>query len=177
MRKRTTILNHGSIAGLAGFLAYMLLFYAFGLGTDSIAGYMVWPIPIYLFYRAIVKYRDEEKEGFISYGSVVSNGVVYAMIYSSMVIMLTLILAQWDASYLNEGVEAILAEFGKMKDMYIDSGQKTEYEMIIDIMESYGAWFIVIGKFFNLFFANIISALILAFFVKTEKPIFDENEQ
>ncbi len=179
MKKRIIILNYGSIAGLLGSLLYISLFKVFNLGLDSYAGYIVWPVVMFLFYKALVNYRDEEKEGFITYQSGVLNGFFFSLIYASLVTMIIILYNQWDASYIATGVESMLSELGKTKETYVQTGRKDEYEMIIKLTESYGSNFILFGKFFSLFFANAISSLVIAFFVKTgEPPIFaaDESE-
>lgn len=170
MKKRIIILNYSSIAGLAAFAVYIALYYIAGWTPMSGVGYAVWIIPSGLFYRAIIQYKEEEKEGFIDVASVFGNGVLFAFIYASMVSMLLFMHSQFDGSLVGEGVGQLLEEFGKNKETYIESGSKEEYQLTIDILEAYGSVLITVGIFMNLFFANVISSLAIAFIVKKERP-------
>jgi len=175
MRKRITILNYASIAGLAAFAVYIAIYYVLGLTPMGGVGYAVWLIPSGIFYLGIKKYREEEKEGFIDIPSVFGNGVLFAFVYASMVSMLLFMYSQYDGSLVQEGVGQLLEEFGKNKEAYLEAGSKEEYQLALDILEAYGSVLISIGIFMNLFFANVISSLAIAFIVKKERPNFTDG--
>lgn len=170
MNKRISILNAGTLAGVISFAAYLLLFYTLELTPADGLGYFIWVIPIAFFYFAITRYRDRQKDGYITAASAFQNGLLFSFVYASLLAMLLVLHAQFDTSYFDANVHAFLQEFGKTKKDYLDAGMKEQYEMTIDLLESAGSLIFVFSMFFNAFFANVFSAIFVALAIKRNPP-------
>jgi hypothetical protein len=84
-------LNSGLIMGLIG-VVYSLVIYFLDLTFNSIQGFVLLAILIFLLFYLIKSYRDNYLHGYITYGQSLGAGVVIFLYYSIIMAIFTYIL-------------------------------------------------------------------------------------
>lgn len=165
--------KHTSNAGVIGGLAYFVLFcllYFMGfnpLGNASWIGFIVFPT---MLVYSIKNYRDKYLDGAISFGKAFQTGLTTSFFYASFVGILVYLfgltigtdLVQLQIDEAMKGMEYASKYIGEdMTDTIIEELKKMNIGRL--------AW----GDFQNKFIGGLILSLIIAAFLKKEKPLFD----
>jgi hypothetical protein len=164
-------LNYGSLAGIASF-AFFLILYLLGynpLGGLSWLG--AW-IPIVFIVLGIKKHRDENLDGYISYGQALGQGTMISIVFASFFAILvylfgTLIDGTIVDAVVQESIEALEKARGFMSEEMID--------MTIEQLEQTTIGNLAMTDFWNKFFGGFIVSLIVSAILKRNKSIFEEE--
>ena len=168
MRQYNTLLKYGFFGGLTGF-GFKLLMLLFGQSIFSDLNWLgSWILPLFVFL-GVKSYRDEEKEGFISFpeGMTAAMIVVIAqsVLVNSFVLFYELI---FNFPMLNLGLRDIELMIEELKLNNEDTSQLELilYNFNVIIMSFTDFIFKLAGGFFV--------SLLIARLIKKNKPIFEE---
>lgn len=170
MDKFRTQLNYGSAAGTLAFVFFVLYGY-FGLNPiGNMSWFSSW-IPVLFIILAIRKIRDTELEGYITYKKGLSIGILTSLVYASLFGMMIYIYGTFiDSSFLelykNEAFDGM-----ELMEKYLDD---STMDLMIKEIDSITIGRTAISDFQTKLVGGIICSLIIAGFLKRERPIFDE---
>jgi hypothetical protein len=163
-------LTNGLILALIG-IVYSLVMYFLDLTLNKVQGYVFLVVLLAMLYFLLKSYRDNFKNGQITYGESVGAGVIISLYYVIIMAVFTYILYTvidpgLIGKQLAQAEEAMRAK-GNLTEEQIDAGMKiTEKFMKPGMM-------VIISIFFGMLWATIIS-LIASIFVKKEgNPLID----
>ncbi len=164
-------MTYGLILGIA-LVVFSLITYIMGVVKPP-AWVSVINIVIMIggVFYGIKKYRDEDLGGEITYGKAVGYGIlicVFAAVISSIYTLLLVTVI--DTEYINKILamqEEEMVNKGIYTDEQIDLGMQYARKFTSPVILT------ISGLFSGAFFGTIVS-LILAIFLKKEKPLFDK---
>lgn len=119
-----------------------------------------------------IKFRDDELQGFISYGKAVGFGALLslsgAIIYGFYFYILVYVI---DPSYMD-------AIYNMLEETYLESGMsEDQVELIMNGVKKFqNPLFMTISSLFGTVFMGTLFSLITSIFIKKEKPLFDNTE-
>jgi hypothetical protein len=119
-----------------------------------------------------IRFRDDELEGYISYGKALGFGVLMSLfasiIYGLYFFLLTNVI---DPTYM-ESMWAMIEE------TYVEMGMSDDQiEAAMSIVKKFQSPLIMVfSSIFSFVFMGTIFALITSIFLKKEKPLFDEPQ-
>ena len=163
-------LNSGLIMGLIG-VVYSLVIYFLDLTFNSIQGFVLLAILIFLLFYLIKSYRDNYLHGYITYGQSLGAGVVIFLYYSIIMAIFTYILYKFIDTGLTAKVLAFteerLVNRGRMPQQAIDAAMTIKKKIMIpEIMAP--------GSILNNMFSGTIISLIVSIFTRIEgNPLMD----
>lgn len=164
-------MNYGLLYGLAG-IAITLLFYFLGTDMESKIPMLTGFAALILFIIIGVKsYRDEDLEGYISYGKSLGTGTLIALFGSIITAIFTVILFTYIAPELPEKIienaQQKLAEKG-MSDAQMEQGIKMTRMFMSPVWLFF---FSILGTTFW----GFVFSLIISIFTKKESNPFNSN--
>jgi len=166
-------LTNGLILALIG-IVYSLVMYFFDLTLNKVQGYIFFVILLVMLYFLLKSYRDNFRHGRITYGESVGAGVIISL-YNVLImavftyILYTIIDPGLIPKQLAQAEEAMRAK-GNLTEAQIEAGMKfTEKIMKPGIMA-------IMGVFFGMLWATIISLLVSIFIKKEGNPLIDTPE-
>jgi hypothetical protein len=166
-------LTNGLILALVG-IVYSLVMYFLDLTLNKVQGYVFLVITLVILYFLLKSYRDNFKHGLITYGESVGAGVIISLYYALIMAVFTYILYTiidpgLITKQLAQAEEAMRAK-GNLTDAEIETAMKfTEKIMKPGMMA-------IIGIFFGMVWATIISMLVSIFIKKEGNPLIDATE-
>ncbi|MCL2097937.1 MAG: DUF4199 domain-containing protein [Bacteroidales bacterium] len=171
---KSPLLRHAATYGLYVGLALIvmtLLDYLLGYyGQNRVFGLINYLIMIIGIVWATIQYRDNEKDGFISYGDSVGYGVLLSLFFAIITVVFSLIFVNFISPDYMEHVMNIT------RDKLYEAGRLTEdqIEMSITMMENMRWLSLILGVFLIVLIGLVIS-LIASIFIKRNKPMFHEG--
>ncbi len=173
MQKYRTLLNFGSIAGLAGFVAF-IIYYAIGSNPFGNVTWLTSWIPIVFIYLGTKKYRDETLGGSMTYGQAFSGGLIITLVWATLTGMLAYLFGAFiDGSFVDlykeDTYEQLEQARGMLGDDMVDMAMKEIEKVTLGSM--------VQGDVINKVFGGVIVSLIIAAVNKKKPDIFETDDQ
>jgi hypothetical protein len=161
--------NNGLIMGITG-IVYTLLIYFLDLTFNQYAGYFYYLVQLFLMYYLLKSYRDNYKNGYLTYGQAFGAGVVISVYAALLSAVFTYILY----SYID--TDLIAKQLAFVEETYIKNGMpQTTIDSAMKVQAKImkPAIMAPISIFGGTAFGAIV-ALIVAIFVKKEgNPLID----
>jgi hypothetical protein len=167
MENHTSVLkanfNSGLIMGLFAVI-YTLIIYVIDIMFNPYQGYVFYIVQAVVLFIFIKSYRENYKNGFITYGQAFTSGVVIslftAIIYA---IFIYILYAFIDTDLINKQLAFVEETFVKagLPQAFIDSGLKMQKKFLQP--EIYAP-----TKLFSSFLSGTIISLFVAIFIKKE---------
>jgi Protein of unknown function (DUF4199) len=166
-------LTNGMILALIG-IVYTLVMYFLDLTLNKVQGYVFLVVLLVMLYFLLKSYRDNFKHGQITYGESVGAGVIISLYYVIVMAVFTYILYTiidpgLIGKQLAQAEDAMRAK-GNLTETQIDAGMKFTAKIMKPGMMS------IIGIFFGMIWATIISLLVSIFIKKEGNPLIDTPE-
>lgn len=163
-------INSGIILGLI-FAIYNLVFYYLDIYFKPYKGFVWMPIIIVLLFLFIKQFRDNHRNGMVTYGQALGAGVVisiyYALIAGLVVFVLYNVIDEGMVDKTLANIEGTMVERG-VPDAALGQSMKM-YEKVMT------ATLIPLWQVVNSIIGGTIVSLILALFVKKEgNPLLDQ---
>ncbi|NNC83458.1 MAG: DUF4199 domain-containing protein [Flavobacteriales bacterium] len=149
----------GLILGLFGVVFNSILYFA-GLLTEQWAGWLSVPIVLVILYFIQKKFRDEQQNGFITFGKAWKLGFLAGLVSTVINAIYTFILYSADESLTDAALEKA---YGDMMDQGMTSSQVDQAMEITEMMVSPTAmifWVLLFGVIFGMIFPLITSAIV-----------------
>jgi hypothetical protein len=165
-------MTSGAILG-GGLLVYTVILYMTNLTFAKGLGYISYLIMIGGIILGIKNYRDNEQQGFISYGRALGVGMLTVAFASVIMALFTYILYKFiDPGLAEKSLETARNQMleNNMKDDQIEMAQNITRKLMTPAILAFGT--ILAYSFFGLVFSLIIAA-----FMKKDKNIFTESAQ
>jgi|BarGraIncu00222A_1022003.scaffolds.fasta_scaffold102814_1 hypothetical protein len=166
-------LSSGLILGLI-IVVYTLIVYYLDLMFNVYQGYILYLIQILSLFILIKTYRENYKNGFITYGQAVSSGIVIslyaAIIYAAFIYILYAFI---DSGLVNKQLAAIEENFVKagLPQNFIDSGLEMQKKFLQPKI-------FAPVKLISNFLGGTIISLIVAIFIRREgNALLDNSER
>jgi|APSaa5957512535_1039671.scaffolds.fasta_scaffold00202_27 hypothetical protein len=178
MKKYAPILNNGSIAGLAAFAYFLIVYYVLNSNPLGAWKFLGLAIPALFMYRALVSFRETEGEGFLKYGRGFMLGVLFSFIYSSLCGMLVYLFGLTiDGGFVDLVINENLAALGEGKDQVISLLGKDTYEEMLEYNKAFDLQSLALNDFQSKSLGSILIALIVAAVVKQNPPTFEVSDE
>lgn len=178
MNKYSPILNNGSIAGLAAFAYFLIIYYVLGANPLGPWKFLGLGIPVFFMYRALIGFRETEGEGFLKYGRGFMLGVLFSFIYSSLCGMLVYLYGLIiDAGFVDLVINENLQALGEGKDQVISLLGKDTYEEMLEEFKAFDLQSLAFNDFQSKSLGSILIALIMAAVVKQNPPTFEVSDE
>ena len=172
MEKRTQMkvaMTYGAIYGLASSITYLIFYFAGAPVNSKWPQWIGYLLMIVILSMGIKSYRDQDSEGFISYGRSLGTGVLMGMFGGIItglfsVLMFTVIDPGLGEKIVEKAQEDMIQRGGMSED---------QIEMAVSWTRKFmnpGMLFLfsIIGSAFMAF----IFSLFISIFVRKEKPVF-----
>ena len=160
-------MTSGAILG-AALVIYTLILYMTNLTYSTGLGYVSYLIMIGGIVLGIKNFRDQEQEGFISYGRALGVGMLTVMFASIiMAVFVYILYTIIDPGLVEKGIEIAR---NKMAGKNLSDDQ---IEMAINMTKKFMTpTFMVIGTIIGYAFFGLIFSLVVAAVMKKDKDIF-----
>ena len=171
MQKSKIQLNYGTIAGLVGFV-FFLIYYIFDADPFGLISWVSFWVPALFMYLGTKNFRDKLANGYISYWQAFFSCLLIAMVQASLVNMLVYLFGiVVDHSFVQLHINETLAYY----DKYASRIPKDKMKQIVDKIKGITLSKLVIGDFVNKVVGGIIVALILAGVLKKNRDLMAET--
>jgi hypothetical protein len=162
-------LNSGIILGLAGVI-YTIVFYSLDLLFEPYRGYIWMPVVLVALFLLMRQFRDNHRNGFVTYGQALGAGVVISLYYAIIMgLMIYVLYGLIDDGLVAKQIaftENTMAERG-MPDETIEMAMQFNRKLMTPVILS-------LLQVLNSFIGGTIASLIIALFVKKEgNPLID----
>jgi len=175
MRRLKTILNYGSLAGLSAHLMFVIYYYAFELNPlGGVKFFSLW-VPVVFMYFGLKNYRDNELEGFASFGQLFSLSITFTFIYSSLSAMLVYLHSTMDAGFIELMINETLEGYGQMKDILLKVMSRDDYEGVIEETKKMDGTLVAMNDFTSKTLGTFIIALIICAVLKKQPPALETD--
>lgn len=169
-------LNYGAMAG-SGVFVFFLVFYFTGINPLGNVMWLAAWIPIIFMCRATKNYRDNEMEGFISYGQAWQIGALTGISCALLSALLTYIFCKvFDSTLVESFKTSNLEQLEMMKDEFSGLMGESMYEKAQESFENINVQTVASGEFFNKSFGATLVSLITAAIYKRNKPFTGVSE-
>jgi hypothetical protein len=165
-------LSSGLILGLI-FVVYTLIIYYLDLMFNVYQGYILYLIQILSLFILIKTYRENYKNGFITYGQAISSGIVIslytAIIYAAFIYILYAFI---DSGLVNKQLAGMEENFVKagLPQNFIDSGLEMQKKFLqLKIFAPI--------RLISNFLGGTIISLIVAIFIRREGNALTDNSE
>jgi hypothetical protein len=161
-------LNLGALTGLV-ISAIQLIAYSFGLQDSSIVQWLIYILIIMSFSWGVRAYRDLNN-GYISYGESFGFGALLSLGASLVYAFFNYLYIK----FLNPDYLTVVLD--NMEMALYEAGY--EDDMVKSLMEVYNTYFgpgmFAFALLFNIAVIGLIATLVISFFVRNTKPMFEE---
>ncbi len=176
MRKFKHLLNAGTMAGSLAFATFLMLYLGFSLNPFGIASWITVVLPPIFMYLGIKKYKEEEGEGFLTYGQGFTAGIVFSFVYASLSGMLILLYGSIiDSGFLDLAKEENLRALGESKDVTIELLGREFYEQLIAEVENTTVGQLAFSDFQSKLIGSAIVALAVAGILLKRPPVMNQE--
>lgn len=156
-------LNNGLVMGLIT-IAYTLVIYFLNLIFNEYLGYIFYIIQIVVLFILVKSYRENSKQGFITYGQAVTSGIIIS-IYSAVIyaVLIYILYAFIDTDLVNKQfafIEETLIKRG-LPQSFIDSGLEIQKKFLQPSIYA-------LTRLFSNFFGGTIITLVVSIFIRKE---------
>ena len=166
-------LNFGSIAGLAGFGTF-LLYHFLGFNPLGNISWLTFWLPYVIVYFGTKKYREEELEGYISFGQAYGYSLFTIMIFATLYGMLSYLFGMFiDGTILDKYIAEAMEGIAKMEQLESLIGEETIELAAKEIQQTTMAS-ISLSDVANKMIGGLLIAVIIALAIRKDKPVFDE---
>jgi F0F1-type ATP synthase membrane subunit c/vacuolar-type H+-ATPase subunit K len=163
-------MTSGAILG-AALLIYTLVLYMTNLTFSSVLGYVSYLIMIGGIVLGIKNFRDQEQQGFITYGRAIGIGML-TVLFASIIMAVFIYLLY---TVIDPGLIEKAIEFSRNK-MAAKNLTDDQIEAAINMTKKFMTpAFMVIGTIIGYGFFGLIFSLIISAFMKKEKGVFSET--
>lgn len=164
------LINTSVAAGLL-YSCLIALLYFIGLNPMGPFSWMFVFIPVYMIYKGLKDHRDNFNNGELTYGKGFRVGVTLGFFYASFSAILLYLFGVTIATDLLEIQKAeVLKGLEEAQKLFDDT---TFIDKAIEEMDKMTFATLAWGDFQNKLFGSAILSLIIAAFLKKEKPLFD----
>lgn len=161
-------MTSGAILG-AALLIYSLILYMTNLTFSTALGYVSYVLMIGGIILGIKNYRDQEQEGYITYGRALGVGMLTVLFAS--IIMAAFIYVLY--SMIDPGLIDKSLDIARTKLMEKHTMSDEQIESAIDMSKKFMTpLFMAFGTIVGNAFTGLIFSLIICAFMKKEKSIF-----
>ena len=162
-------MSYGLILGALFSVNFLL-----SVPNSSLLGLLSWLVTAAILvatYKMAIRYRDNNCEGFISYGKAFSL-IVFMFFFAAIIsAFVKFIYLQFINTYfLERQLEQVMLVLETMSFPITDEIYKTMSAMLTPI-------FFTITSIFTNMFLSVFAGLIIAAFVKKEKGLFDDKKE
>ena len=166
-------IQYGGIMGVLCF-ALFILFYSFGLNPlGNISWLGAW-IPVMIICMATKAYRENELEGFISYGQAYRIGILTSAAGGLLSALLIFIFCTiYDSSIVDEFKNQTLAQMDEVEKQMKSMMGDSLYQNAVDAYEKISLQTIVSNEFFNKVLCGVFVSIITAAIFKRDKPFIN----
>lgn len=173
-----TILNFGAYIGLADFAIFLML-YLSGFNPLGPASWIGAIFPIILMIYGVKVYRIYCTDGYMTYGKSFSNilsiGIAGATLFGILVYMFGMLI---DPNIVEMKINETIDVFEKLRKMMGDDWyEKNLAQIANDVRNKMTIGSIVRDDITSKFFGALLTALIASFFMRKQKPFFEEPQQ
>lgn len=165
-------MTYGLIMGLGLVVVHVIQYMMDVYKTPFWVSLINYAIIIGVIVYGTIRFRDDELEGYISYGKAMGIGVLISL-FASIVygLYFFLLTSVFDPEYMSK-LHAMIEE------MYIEMGMSDDQiEAAMSMVKRFQSPIItVISSVFSFVFMGTIFSLITSIFLKKEKPLFEENK-
>jgi len=163
-------LHYGGIQGVATFALFILL-YMIGINPLGNASWLGAWIPVLIISKSTRSYRDNELEGFISYGEGFRMGFLTAAAGGLLSALLVFIFCTLvDGTLIDEFKNQTLMQLEQVENQMKGLIGDTFYDNAVDTYNKINLQTVVSGEFFNKLLGGLIISLITAAIYKKDKP-------
>lgn len=164
------------MSGLLAFAVFLFLYMVLGVNPLGAISWITVLIPSFFLYFGVKKYRDEEKEGFLTFGQGFSAGMLFSLVYSSLSAMLILLFGSLvDVGFLDLAIRENLQALGEAKEISISLFGKAAYkEMLVDL-EGMTLGQLAYSDLQSKLFGSLIIALVVAGILINRPPVLNEE--
>ena len=165
-------MTYGLILSL-GIILFSIATYAMNNFNPGIAVQAIqWIIMIGLVYYGQLKYRNDSKGGFLSYGQSLGFGTLIGLFASIVYALFFIVMIKVvDTSYIQKMLQAM------EQAMYEKNMPEEQIKMMMDIYsQKMTIGMLIIGSIFSLTFITFIISLITSIFVKKSESPFGKDE-
>jgi hypothetical protein len=165
---KTNLMN-GLILGLVG-IVYSLLVYFLNLSFNKAQSYVFMIVQIAVLFFLVKSYRDNYKNGMITYGEALGAGIIICLYYAIIMAIFTYLLYTVIDKGLLDKQLAFTEEMMQKKGLpqsAIDAGMSMQKKIMTP------AFMAPISIFGNMFWGLIISLVVAAFARKEGNPLAD----
>ncbi len=160
-------LQYGLIMALA-LIMLSLIFYLSGAATSNWAGWLSYPLMVVLLFIFIKKYRDDNNDGFISYGQSLGFGTLVGVFTGVIYAVYAFIFFKFI------GPEVIEEMHLKIEEQILiqnpDFGPD-EFELALKMAKAFvSPIFLTISSLFSYAFLSFLFSLIISIFTKKKNP-------
>ncbi|MEX2596860.1 MAG: DUF4199 domain-containing protein [Salibacteraceae bacterium] len=178
MKRYTTILNGGSLAGALAFALFLIFYKLMAVNPFGGIKFIGLVIPAGLMYLSMKKYKEIEGEGFLTYGKGFLSGILFTFVYSSLSAMLIYLFGYTvDAGFVEFFITDNLQTLGEGKEQLIKFLGEDTYKEMLNEMKSISLEDLAWSDFQSKTIGGFIIALIVAAILKQKPPIFTESEE
>ena len=163
-------LHYGGIQGVATFALFILL-YILGFNPLGNASWLGAWIPVLIISKSTRSYRDNELEGFISYGEGFRMGFLTAAAGGLLSALLVFIFCTLvDGTLIDEFKNETLLQLEQVESQIKGLLGEEFFDDIIDSYNKINLQVVVTNDFFNKLLGGLIISLITAAIYKKDKP-------
>jgi hypothetical protein len=163
-------LNNGLIMGLIA-VAYTLVIYFLNLILNAYQGYLFYVIQVAVLFILIKSYRENFKNGFITYGQAVTSGVIISL-YTAIIyaVFIYTLYAFIDPGLVNKQLAFVEETFIKagVPQKFIDSGLEMQKKFLQPAIYAP-------TRLVSNFFGGTIITLIVSIFIKKENILLIDS--
>lgn len=173
MQKYKVLLNYGTMAGIAGFVAFAF-YYAMGYNPIGNISWLTAWIPIVFIYLGTKNHREQMLGGSMTFGQGFLAGMLITLIWATLAGMLAYLFgAVIDSSFVElaqeEAYEQIEQARGFMGDNLVEVALSEVEKMTLGSM--------IQGDVFNKLFGGVFISLIIAAINKRKVDFFESTEE
>ena len=169
-------LNYGSLAGIVSFIIF-LGWYIMGQNPLGNMSWLTFWIPLVVVYYGVKKVREEEYEGFMSFGQAYASSTFIVLIYATLIGMLTFLFGtMFDTGLVDMHVDEVYAGLEQVEGMVGEDHPLMEELMLAaeKSIEETTMSTLAMGDVMNKLIGGLIIGLIISGVIKKNKPVFED---
>ena len=175
MENIRTPLNFGSIAGICSFAIFLLLYLTGYNPLGNLSWTAAW-VPIVFIILGIKKHRDDNLNGFMSYGQALGIGCMIAIVFASFYGILVYIFGVLiDPGIVELSKREAMESMEKASEQLPQIFGEEMYDKMLEQIDEISISSISLSEFTNKLIWGILISLISAAFLKKNKSPLEET--